>query len=286
MENLSIGSKLSSLRENLSLTQDEVSKNLGISNKTLSKWELGASEPNLEMLTKLAKYYNVSTDYILGIKNEETITCAKLIEKELSSSDFNEAILKSFELSFEMLCSKFQSPIVRDDKKAVVPSEKIGNKARSFVHVNEEFEMFVNTDDISMFVQLLGNRNNFAWLGDKEKQEKMAKLFSFLSQKDALNLVKLFNTNTTSKNISPSFVGQKLDITEQRATEILDEACEIALCYKKVAHFKDKDVNIYVCDGSGKILSIVTLAYEYMCSECYSEYANFGECRLIEGENV
>ena len=62
MENINVGSKLAELRNSLSLTQDEVATSLGISNKTLSKWENGMSEPNLTMLSKLAEYYSVSTD--------------------------------------------------------------------------------------------------------------------------------------------------------------------------------------------------------------------------------
>ena len=286
MENLSIGNKLAELRENLSLTQDEVAKSLGISNKTLSKWELGTSEPNLEMLTKLSKYYNVSTDYILGIKNEEIITPEAVIRQQFQEETFKNAILKSYELSFEMLCSKHHGKIAEADKKIVVPSSEVGGGARSYLKMNEEFELFVNTDEVSMFVQLLGNRDNFSWLGKDEIQEKLSKLFSFLSKKEALKVIKLIHTNTTSRNISASFAAQNIGISEERAAEILDEACDASLCYKKTAHLKDKDVNIYISDGSGTILSLVTLAYEHMCGRNYNNYAYGFECRLIEGEKI
>ena len=53
------------------------------------------------------------------------------------------------------------------DKKTIVPSNDILDGhyfCRSQVETNEEFEMHLNTDDLSMYIQLLGNRNNFDWL--------------------------------------------------------------------------------------------------------------------------
>lgn len=47
--------------------QTEISKDLGISKQKLSKWKTGYNEPDLDEIIKLAKYFNVSADYLLGI---------------------------------------------------------------------------------------------------------------------------------------------------------------------------------------------------------------------------
>ena len=291
MENISIGSKLAELRNCLSLTQDEVATALGISNKTLSKWENGMSEPSLTMLTKLSEYYNVSTDYILGINKSKDVKATDLLKQELSQIDFEDAILKTYQTNFEMLRTKIISAFrLPTDKKTIVPSADVleGHYyCRSCVEANEEFEMHLNTDDLSMYVQLLGNRNNFAWLGKEEVREKIAKLFNFLSKTDALKVINLIHTKTTSTNISASFVAKNTGLSEKIAISILDEACNIGLCTKNVAHLKDKEVIIYVSNGSGKILSLVCIAYEYMCGDALNDYmVGSQNCRLINGGKI
>ena len=38
---------------------------LGVSNQTISFWEIGSREPDLDMLVKLANFFNVSIEYFL-----------------------------------------------------------------------------------------------------------------------------------------------------------------------------------------------------------------------------
>ena len=59
--------RLKKLREFEKLNQSELAKELGISQNTYSQYETGSRQPSLEMLVKLAEFYFVSTDYILGL---------------------------------------------------------------------------------------------------------------------------------------------------------------------------------------------------------------------------
>ncbi len=61
----SLGSRLKEMREQNSFTQVEVSRMLDISNGTLSGYERNYREPDTKTLIKLAKLYNVTTDYLL-----------------------------------------------------------------------------------------------------------------------------------------------------------------------------------------------------------------------------
>lgn len=51
--------------------QKEICKDLGISPQKLSKWKTGYSEPNFDDLAMLAEYFDVSTDYLLGITDDD-----------------------------------------------------------------------------------------------------------------------------------------------------------------------------------------------------------------------
>lgn len=66
-----IGTILKNTREDLDLTQIDVMRHTGINNKTLSGYENGVSEPDLETFAKLLQLYNLSADSILGIRIKE-----------------------------------------------------------------------------------------------------------------------------------------------------------------------------------------------------------------------
>ena len=65
MDNIAIGNYLIKLREKAGYTQTEVGNLIGVSNKTISKWECGDGLPNYDSLLTLASLYRVSVDEIL-----------------------------------------------------------------------------------------------------------------------------------------------------------------------------------------------------------------------------
>lgn len=50
--------------------QKDICDDLGISKQKLSKWKTGYSEPNFDDIIMLAKYFDVSTDYLLGLSDD------------------------------------------------------------------------------------------------------------------------------------------------------------------------------------------------------------------------
>ncbi len=61
--------RLKDLRTDKDLTQKEVGKIIGTSQKQYSRWETGEAEIPLHHMITLAKFYNISMDYITGIVN-------------------------------------------------------------------------------------------------------------------------------------------------------------------------------------------------------------------------
>ena len=60
--------RLRELREDRDKTQTEIAKILGMKQSQYSRYENGIRDIPLDSLITLAKYYSVSTDYILGLK--------------------------------------------------------------------------------------------------------------------------------------------------------------------------------------------------------------------------
>lgn len=60
------GQRLKELRLKNKLTQEELGKMLNLTNVSISGYENGDRTPDIENLSKLADYFNVTTDYLLG----------------------------------------------------------------------------------------------------------------------------------------------------------------------------------------------------------------------------
>ena len=75
------------LRAEYRLTQQDIGDIVGLTAQAVSKWENNLAEPDNESLKKLAKHFNVSVDYLLGIKKEKETNRQKLrlIETEWDS---------------------------------------------------------------------------------------------------------------------------------------------------------------------------------------------------------
>lgn len=65
--NLSLDSRLRDLRHEKGNTQQELASHLGISVQAVSKWERSEGYPDIAILPRLASYYNVSVDDLLGV---------------------------------------------------------------------------------------------------------------------------------------------------------------------------------------------------------------------------
>ena len=60
------GERLAALRKERGLSQEDLAEKLQLTRQTISKWETGASTPDLELLIQLAEVFDVSTDRLLG----------------------------------------------------------------------------------------------------------------------------------------------------------------------------------------------------------------------------
>ena len=58
--------KLKELRLNNDLTQKQLAKNICVGERSIQDYEYGNRKPNYDAIIKLADYFDVSTDYLLG----------------------------------------------------------------------------------------------------------------------------------------------------------------------------------------------------------------------------
>lgn len=70
---MTIGERIKFLRKNNNLTQEKLAEHLGVSYQAISKWECGLSNPDLYLIAPIARLFNISTDELLGVtENDDT----------------------------------------------------------------------------------------------------------------------------------------------------------------------------------------------------------------------
>jgi transcriptional regulator with XRE-family HTH domain len=80
---MGLGKRLKEARDRKGITQTYAAKMLGITNTALSNYERGFRDPDTDLLNKFARFYGVSSDWLLGLTNDPT-TPEQRIESAIS----------------------------------------------------------------------------------------------------------------------------------------------------------------------------------------------------------
>ena len=75
--------RIKDLREDRDLRQIDVANATGIDQRSLSNYETGKTNPDSETVIRLARFFGVSCDYLLGV-SEQNLISNQAIVKELS----------------------------------------------------------------------------------------------------------------------------------------------------------------------------------------------------------
>ncbi len=107
-----LGKRIKKLREKNNLNQLEFSKILNISNTTLSQYEAGNRTPSDEIKEKVADYFNVSVDYLLGRTEKCSLVDEGLRDEKFYNFDVTnlpEEAIKQIEDYIEFVKQKYKS---------------------------------------------------------------------------------------------------------------------------------------------------------------------------------
>lgn len=63
---LNLGERITQLRKQQNLSQDELAKKVGVSRTIIGNYERDTNTPSIEVLLKIAKAFNVSIDFLVG----------------------------------------------------------------------------------------------------------------------------------------------------------------------------------------------------------------------------
>lgn len=76
------------LRIEKGISQIQLADALGVTKQSISNWENDNIQPSIEMLVKLSKFFDVSTDYLLGLDEKRSLNIENLTDKQISHIQF------------------------------------------------------------------------------------------------------------------------------------------------------------------------------------------------------
>ncbi len=283
MEKYSIAEKLSALRLERGLTQEAFATAIGVSNKTVSKWENGTSEPDVSAIRAIAEYYGVSLDYIFSLKDNEPDT-QETLRGEFKGLTKKETYLKAFEICESIVPACFQnmSQDIGIETEDAIPAP--GHR----MHISSDhfYTTTVKSDEINMSVTLLRNKANFKWLRDSEVQNKLWRLFNFLCNPSVLRIISFIHSTACPANFTAEYMAQLSGVdggNTEAVASLLNEACELKLISKRLAHMRTGDLTIYEAYGNGNILVLLSLAHDVFTNSLCFSHSIGGTCKMIEG---
>ena len=79
------GENLKQLHNSRGLTQKDFGTKVGLSKAVVSKYETGMGYPSFDVLVRIAQYFGVTTDYLLGVVRGKIIDVSELSDSQIAA---------------------------------------------------------------------------------------------------------------------------------------------------------------------------------------------------------
>lgn len=135
---------LRTLMEERKINQETLAKFCGVQRQSISQWKDGNTRPDIQSLMKIATFFDVSTDWLLGLSdNRTTDQATKELCETLGLSDLAIDLLKRSKKSEKQLMQNLINTLAKDHLKAC--EEDSGRS--SFIVLLSDFFAIANAND-------------------------------------------------------------------------------------------------------------------------------------------
>lgn len=249
-----LGEKIKLYRENLNMTQNEIAEVLGVKSTTISKYESGILEPNIESLKKLSELFNVSIDELLKDDNFDVSKINILdILREQKNMKLKGNLYHNTQISFAYNTNHIEGSKLTEDQTR---------------YIYETNTLLASKDTIIGIDDILETANHFKLvdymldIADKKLTEKMIKEFHKILKEGTSDSIKEWFIVGDYKKL-PNEVGG-LKTTEPKNVErdmkkLLEWYNSInQITIKEIVEFHAKFEKIHPFqDGNGRIGRII-----------------------------
>lgn len=115
---MNFGEILNNLMREEDVTQAELAKSIGYTQRAVSKWVNCQSEPTEKAIVKCANFFQVSTDYLLGLEDDFGARLAPIHSDDTNLTTEERQLIEDFrKLNY------YKQKLIKDNIKAMLPAE-------------------------------------------------------------------------------------------------------------------------------------------------------------------
>lgn len=250
---MNIGNRIKELRVKNKVTQEELANALHISTQAVSKWENGGS-PDLELVPEIAAYFNVTTDYLFDLKQNEIVDIDDKIYAYIQSFPIEDRMNVLYDLAFKM------SIAVRGDKIEDL------DKFQKEISDNDLYSNVIGTEGIAI-TSLAKNNKIFVCLPKDDKSDysrmlkskKQQRIFcEYLSDEMFYNVI-LFLYSRNSGDFTEQLLIDNFNITYEQAESILRKMKDFHIVKCAEVSINDKIVKLYSVLQNPQIVGLIAM---------------------------
>ena len=254
-----LADNLTKLRKKAGETQRDLGDALGVSDKTVSKWETGESEPGLDQALTLAKHYGVSVDALIAGEPEIGDPYAGMGSRAAALAYFADTVGRTFTFATGRLYPTGTDPEGEADKPLLPPLWVLwrGNRGeRTGVTTSEIFSHAVSHEQAALCVTLMQHPDNYGWL--ERDADKLSDVLYALSKPGMMKLVRFLHTKGTPRRISAEYAAENCGSTVEDARDLL----RFLAGPEETVVFPDGERAVFVFTGKPYLLTALTALHE------------------------
>ena len=268
-----LAENLTWFRKKAGETQRDLGDALGISDKTVSKWETEESEPGLDFVLKLAKHFGVSADTLIAGAPDIEDPYAGMGSRAAALAYFEDTAGRTFTFATGRLYPTGTDPEGEDGKPLVPPLSVRwnGNRGeRTGVTTSEIFTHAVSHRQAVLCVTLMQHEDNYGWL--ERDADRLSAALAALSKPGMMKLVRFLHTKGAPGRISAEYAAEKCGSTTEDARDLLG----ILAGPEETVVFPDGERAVFVFTGKPYLLTALTALHEELRPQ--------SGCNLLNGD--
>ena len=262
-----IAENIARLRKEHNETQIQLADAIGVSNKTISKWEKGESEPELMYVAAVAEYYGVSIDSLL---KEETSGIADnnerhgLTYRDAALNCFYDGIESTFRfMANTMLCQDS----AEEEHYPLLPRTGVSYKGNEGTYTGAQTpEIFIrahSSPENNMLITLMQNEDNYGWL--EREADNLREIFALFAEPNVLSLIRFIHTDDTPVRMTAEYASEKTGCDTDHVRKLFERMG----APNEEIEFSDGRKKVYTVCGDGYILTALAAVYEAFLSPSY-----------------
>ncbi len=250
------------LRKARGMTQKQLADALGISDRSVSKWETGETEPDISTLCRMAEIYAIPPAEFL----REAGAPSEGVTAELNALPVQAAAQRAFGLSHAVM-EGLSIPGMkaygqsRGAPEPLQPPESPvdligGDRLLETMYYGGMMDALYTGPDANLSLLLFPHKENYRWL--LTDGERMAALFRLLSTVENLRCLRVVIQSNVSDFYSAGYLAEKAGVSEETASAFLAGAVEASIC----ARAGLKSETPYYCSvPTIRLIGLLTLAH-------------------------